>query len=191
MKKDSEIKTGVEKTGTEKAGEQNENKNKNTQKRDREILDELPESVFKEEIENAFKALFGLQDAWSKKHFFVCRALVREKMPSCVSVVDRRASLRLMRRNSLMPTALLAIAGIIAGFETSGDRTTGLYWSIGLIVLSLVGGWFIIWTLWKAEQRQREREVREVCAAFLVVYNERKASQSAQIPQSSGLQFWV
>jgi hypothetical protein len=127
---------------------------------------------FQNDILDAFRHVLKLNRddkiQWSIEHFYLCRALVFEKMPSCAQLIQRQIGLRQLRMNMTFPIIIWFGVGVACGIHSIADRD--LFWGITLIVasISLVIPTFLM-IVNRMDSNER-REVREVLAAFLVGY---------------------
>jgi hypothetical protein len=132
---------------------------------------------FEEDVMNAFNEIFGDHGVWDCNHFYLARALIREKMPSCAAEIERQDSLRQIRRNSVLPVLFLGLAGVVAGvriFFTS-QVDSRFFWAVAFSLSSVVATVIITKTLVKnGMYGNRKREVREVCSGLLAYYHQMK-----------------
>lgn len=131
---------------------------------------EIPLTNFEDDVKKAFINIFGDHGEWSRSHLYLARTLIREKMPKCVSVIERQSSLRQIRRNIVLPVLFLGVIGIIAGIKMIVNAKQ-VGWGMSVILISSFGAYVIARTLIKnGTHANRKREVREVCCG-LVAYN--------------------
>ena len=93
--------------------------------------------------------------------FYLCRAVIRDHLPRTYVTVDRQNTLRQFRRNLLIPIALSGVAALLV----VGRNYSLLVHSAWLIPLTLL---LMISTI-RSISLSRQREMREVFLAFLVV----------------------
>lgn len=135
--------------------------------------DKLPfEGDANKPILKAFQQVFDApkvtEKKWSKEHFYACRSLIGERMPSTSPALKRQSSLRQLRINLLPSLVIWCGAGIGWGIRYWLSSETGM--GIGLIVASVVlSAAFMYITVDRARSNER-REVREVLTAFLAGY---------------------
>lgn len=142
-------------------------------------LDEIYPKECEERIRAAYKEVFKINDevTWSKSHFYVTRALIRENMPKCAAISDRQNSLWQIRRNGLIPIMLLGTTGLVAGAKIAilnyfYDRGVIVWWwGVILGFLSTLVAGAILRNLIKTGMyNNQKREVREVCSALMVFH---------------------
>ena len=136
------------------------------------IKTSIPFNSFQNDILDAFRDVLKLnredQIQWSTVHFYLCRALVFEKMQSCSQLIQRQIGLRQLRMNMTFPLVIWFGVGIAWGIHNITNRD--LFWLITLIVISIslvIPTFLMIVNRMDSNER---REVREVLAAFLVGY---------------------
>src|SRR2546428_12064123 len=134
------------------------------------IKTSIPFNSFQNDILDAFRDVLKLnredQIQWSTVHFYLCRALVFEKMQSCSQLIQRQIGLRQLRMNMTFPLVIWFGVGIAWGIHNITNRD--LFWRITLIVISIslvIPTFLMIVNRMDSNER---REVREVLAAFLV-----------------------
>jgi hypothetical protein len=132
----------------------------------------VPLQNFQNDIFDAFRDLMKLNRGdkfqWSTDHYYLCRALVFEKMQSCAQSIQRQIGLRQLRMNMTFPIIIWLSVGIAWGIHGITNRNR--FWGVTLIVVSvsLVIPTFLM-IVNRMDSNER-REVREVLAAFLVGY---------------------
>jgi len=127
---------------------------------------------FEDEVQKAFDDIFGKHGVWSANHFYIARALIREKMPYCAAVIDRQDSLRQIRRNSVLPILFLGLAGVGSGIKVCVEGTFYL-WGVGIILISLLSSCWVVKSIIKnGMHSNRRREVREVCSSLLAYHSQ-------------------
>jgi hypothetical protein len=130
---------------------------------------------FEENVKSAFKDIFGDYGEWSKNHFYISRALVREKMPRCAAVIERQSSLRQIRRNSVLPVLFLGIVGALSGVRILLISVDQALWGAVVSLISLIVSYVIGKSLVRnGMHKNRKREVREVCCGLLAYYQSSK-----------------
>src|SRR4030095_9461 len=71
------------------------------------IKTSIPLSNFQPQFLDAFRDVLKLdredQILWSRDHFYICRALVFERMQSCAQLIQRQIGLRQLRMNMTFP----------------------------------------------------------------------------------------
>ena len=130
--------------------------------------------VFENEVLKAFQNLLKLgqeqevRTLWSRQHFYLCRSLVIEKMPSCAQLVIRQSGLRQLRMNIMFPVLIWFVAGLTWGINQSysGSR----FWGVALILASLLSVPPTLISVMNRMDSNEQREVREVLSAFLIGY---------------------
>jgi hypothetical protein len=127
---------------------------------------------FNEAILRAFQDVFGTskmtKDEWSKDHFYICRSLVYERMPSAAPALKRQSSLRQLRINLLPSLLIWCCAGI--GWGVWSWVNNEIVGGISLIAVAVAFcASFLVITINRARSNER-REVREVLTAFLAGY---------------------
>lgn len=130
----------------------------------------LPE--FQNEIIQAFNNLFNAtresKSEWSLTHFYICRSLVFEYMPTVAQVIQRQNSLRQLRTNMILPIMIWLCVGL--GWGIHDTINNELVWGTILIVSSVVLSVLIVWMLVNRMNDHEEREARETLTAFLAGY---------------------
>ncbi len=132
---------------------------------------------FEDDVMKAFNEIFGDHGVWDCNHFYLARALMRERMPSCAAEIERQDSLRQIRRNSVLPVLFLGLAGVLAGAKTAitGHDITFVVWGAILVLVSILIAGLVTNTLVKnGMYGNRKREVREVCSGLLAYYHHEK-----------------
>lgn len=136
------------------------------------IKTSIPLTGFQNDIVDAFYEVLKLkrddQTQWSKDHFYLCRALVFERMQSCSQLIQRQIGLRQLRMNMTFPIIIWFGVGIAWGIHHINNRS--LFWGISLIAVSIS---LVIPTFFMIVNRMdsnEKREVREVLVAFLAGY---------------------
>ena len=136
------------------------------------IKPSIPFNSFQNDIFDAFRDVMKLNREdkiqWSTVHFYLCRALVFEKMQNCSELIQRQIGLRQLRMNMTFPIIIWFGVGIAWGIHNIINRD--LFWGISLIVVSvsLVIPTFLM-IVNRMDSNER-REVREVLVAFLAGY---------------------
>jgi hypothetical protein len=127
---------------------------------------------FNETILRAFQDVFDTSEMtnaeWSKEHFYICRSLIYECMPSASPALKRQSSLRQLRINLLPSLLIWCCSGVGWGIWhwVNNDIVEG----ISLIVVSVaICTSFLVITINRAQSNEW-REVREVLTAFLAGY---------------------
>jgi len=134
--------------------------------------DTLQPEKFQEEILHAFREVFspGKENSrqWSRDHFYLCRALVIEKMPAVAQGAERQSSLRQIRRNLIFPILVWLTVGVVWGVNTINAGQSA--WGMGLILLSALVSVFTLRVTLARMYTNETREVRRFLIAFLVGY---------------------
>ena len=151
-------------------------------------LDEIHPKECEARVQAAYKEVFKLNSdeeiTWSKSHFYVTRALVREQMPKCAAISDRQNSLWQIRRNGLLSIFLLGITGLVAGAKIAilnyfyGRGEFAWWWGMFLGLVSVLVAGVILRNLIKTGMyNNRRREAREVCSALMVFHCQQPKSK--------------
>lgn len=134
------------------------------------IKSSIPLSNFQNDILDAFRDVLKLNRAdkiqWSTVHFYLCRALVFEKMQNNSQLIQRQIGLRQLRMNMTFPIIIWFGVGIAWGIHNIANQD--LFWGITLIVVSISLAMPTFLMIINRMDSNEQREVREVLAAFLV-----------------------
>lgn len=136
------------------------------------IKTSIPPANFEDEILKALHGLMKLNPEekiqWSKDHFYLCRSLVFEKMPSCSQLIQRQIGLRQLRMNMTFPIIIWFVVGVAWGIQRIINSDA--IWGIALIVVSLLLAIPTFLMIINRMDSNEKREVREVLVAFLAGY---------------------
>jgi hypothetical protein len=119
-------------------------------------------------FKDAFKIPKDAKIEWSQDHFYLCRSVVYERVPSIFSLIQRQSSLRQLRINLLPALFIWLLVGIGWGIQIIIKNTV----VSGLIIIALSLLLFIlisVITIDRAKSNE-QREVREVLTAFGASY---------------------
>jgi len=137
-----------------------------------EVRKAIPFDDFRDEIIKAFQDIFEhtpeSKSNWSKTHYYLCRSLVFEKMPTTGLRADRQSILALFRRNLVFPIFIWFIAGI--AWSISFISNNFFEWGILLIIITILTSFFSITTTIDRLHGGDSRETREVLLGFLAGY---------------------
>lgn len=138
----------------------------------KDIRKTIPINNFQEDILKAFEDIFGkIPDAdntWTRTHYYLCRALVSERMPAISLRADRQSNFALFRRNLLLPIFLWLITGVSWGITFIGQGRP--LWGVLLTAITIAGWFFAVKTTVKRLHDGESRETREVLLGFLAGY---------------------
>jgi hypothetical protein len=118
----------------------------------------------------AFKIPQNVEIKWSRDHFYLCRSIVYERVPSVLPYLQRQSSLRQLRI-SLIPTFFVwLLVGIVWGIQ----NILGKSLLVGSIIIALSLVMFIALVLMTVDRAKSNewREVPEVLTAFGASYRE-------------------
>jgi hypothetical protein len=118
-------------------------------------------------VRRAFLALFGevSNEPWSVIHFYLIRSVVHEKLPHASGEAMRQNDLSRLRENMLVPLLVWCFA--VWMFAASQFDALPVF-AVGLSVTAAVLTYLFGGRLACRAADNRAREVREICAAFLV-----------------------
>jgi uncharacterized membrane protein (DUF485 family) len=119
-------------------------------------------------FKDTFKIPKDAKIEWSQDHFYLCRSVVYERVPSIFSLIQRQSSLRQLRINLLPALFIWLLVGIGWGIQIVIKNTV----VSGLIIIALSLLLFIlisVITIDRAKSNE-QREVREVLTAFGAIY---------------------
>jgi uncharacterized membrane protein YbaN (DUF454 family) len=131
----------------------------------------LPDDVRTAVIEafnDTFKISKDTKIEWSSNHFYLCRSLVVEYMPSVLPPIQRQSGLRQLRINLLPSLFIWLGVGLGWGRWTVANNATTE--GVVLIVTSTVLFFLITAITFNRARSNEWREVREVLTAFLAGY---------------------
>jgi uncharacterized membrane protein len=129
---------------------------------------------FQDDIVKAFKDVFNVskdsnKPQWSNAHFYLCRALVLEKMPTVGQRIERQSSIRQLRGNLVFPILIWMVIGIGWGIYLLQIKINE--WGIALIASSFIIGVLFLRITFSRMHNNEDREVREVLTGFLAGYS--------------------
>jgi hypothetical protein len=129
---------------------------------------------FDDDVLRAFSDIFEMNKdvkniRWSKEHFYICRTLVLENMPTVAQRVERQSSLRQLRGNLILPIIVWMLVGIGWGISLV-QFVSSPGWGFTLIVSSLIIGALFLRVTFSRMHNNEDREVREVLTGFLAGY---------------------
>jgi uncharacterized membrane protein YhaH (DUF805 family) len=134
-----------------------------------ELQSSIPLPGFEDDILRTFQAVFEQASEskvqWTRTHFYLCRALVHERMPGAAQVVQRQSGLRQLRMNLIFPALIWLCVGIGWGIWNLNNGLTS--WGLVLIIGSLVLFVPTLMMIFNRMHSNEYREVREVLVAFL------------------------
>lgn len=118
---------------------------------------------FEGTVLNVFNKILGYHGDWSTQHFYMARALVREKAPQSAIESQRQGSLRQFRRNSLFPILFLLLVSGKWLFKKYS------YASIPPYIFTLFSIYILFNLIKSGIIDNRKREVNEVCAGLVSI----------------------
>jgi hypothetical protein len=138
----------------------------------KDVRKTMPFDDFRDEVIKAFQDIFGntpeSKSHWSRTHYYLCRSLVFEKMPTIGLRADRQSNLALFRRNLVLPIFIWFITGV--AWSISLINSNFVEWGILLIVITVLAWFFSITTTIDRLHGGESRETREVLLGFLAGY---------------------
>ncbi|MBI9050893.1 MAG: hypothetical protein JEZ00_15840 [Anaerolineaceae bacterium] len=145
--------------------------------------DEIPlNNKVKEIITKTFRETFKISKDttinWSKDHFYLCRSVVYERMPSILSLIQRQSSLRQLRINLLPALFIWLLVGIGWGVQ-SIDQNAIVPGKIIIVMSVLIYIIFSAITINRARSNE-QREVREVLTAFGASYKKNQENDKTK-----------
>jgi hypothetical protein len=131
---------------------------------------------------DTFKLPKNAEVKWSRDHFYLCRSIVYERVPSALPFIQRQSSLRQLRI-SLVPTLFVwLIVGVVWGAQTIFNNS--LLAGLLIIALSIII-YVVIALMTRNRAKSNEwREVREVLTAFAAGYKESQAREKTKAQKS-------
>jgi hypothetical protein len=134
----------------------------------KDVRKTIPFDDFRDDVLKAFQDVFGhtpeSKSNWSRTHYYLCRSLVSEKMPTIGSRADRQSNVALFRRNLVSPIFVWFITGTAWGISLTSSN---LEWGLLLIVATILASFFSIKTTVDRLHDGESRETREVLLGFL------------------------
>ncbi|MCH2534688.1 MAG: hypothetical protein MK008_09635 [Bdellovibrionales bacterium] len=124
-------------------------------------LESIHLSRFKGTILNAFNQLTGYHGSWSKEHFYIARALVREKASVSAIESSKQSFFRQFRRNSFV-----FIVAFFILFDVKVYNAMEFWLLAILIFLEVI---FVGYFLYTGIILNRKREVNEVSAGVVTL----------------------
>jgi hypothetical protein len=120
-----------------------------------------------EPVQDAFISLFGSigETDWSETHFYLIRSVVHERLPHASGEAMRQNDLMRLRENMLIPLVVWGLAAWLFAFSRFDTRPLSA-WGLGSVATVLA--YVFAARLACRAADNRAREVREICAAFLV-----------------------
>jgi len=138
----------------------------------KDVRKTIPFDDFRDDVLKAFQDIFGhtaeSKSNWSRTHYYLCRSLVSEKMPTIGSRADRQSNFALFRRNLVSPIFVWLITGIAWGISFISSYS--LEWGTLLIIATILVSFFSIKTTVDRLHDGESRETREVLLGFLAGY---------------------
>jgi hypothetical protein len=137
----------------------------------KDVRKTIPFDDFQDDVLNAFQDVFEhtpeSKSTWSRTHYYLCRSLVLEKMPSIGLRADRQSNFALFRRNLVLPIVVWFFTGIAAGVSVINHS---LLWGLLLIVITVFLSVSSVKTTVDRLHDGESRETREVLLGFLAGY---------------------
>lgn len=125
-------------------------------------------TIVLEAFSETFKIPKGAKFEWSREHYYLCRSLVYEHMPSILPLIQRQSSLRQLRINLLPALFIWCAAGLSWGVQQMMVSATAE--GLGVVAVSLILFFPIVALTINRARNNEWREVREVLTAFGVGY---------------------
>ncbi|MBN1450503.1 MAG: hypothetical protein JW963_05755 [Anaerolineales bacterium] len=141
------------------------------------LNDEL-KSIVIAAFRDTFKISQNTEIKWSRDHFYLCRSIVYERVPSVLPFIQRQSSLRQLRI-SLIPTLFVwLLVGIEWGIQNILDKS--LIVGSTIIALSVIMFIAIAMMTINRARSNEWREVREVLTAFGASYRESQVREKTR-----------